>query len=157
MRVLGSTLTRSLGAEEGNALVEFVVLAVALLIPSLYMVLTLGSLQSAVFAADVIARDAARIHAVERDPSTAAARAEEHTDLVLADFGLESASGGDAVQITCSDDPPCATPGGTVTATVHLAVPIPGLGPVLGQDGPVTVSSTRSAPVDVHRGGRGGA
>lgn len=148
--MLGSTLTRSLGAEEGNALVEFVVLAVALLIPSLYMVLTLGSVQSAVFAADVIARDAARIHAVERDPSTAAARTEEHTDLVLADFGLESASGGDAVEITCSDDP-CATPGGTVTATVHLAVPIPGLGPVLGQDGPVTVSSTRSAPVDVHR------
>lgn len=149
--MFGSTLTRSLGVEEGNALVEFVVLAVALLIPSLYMVLTLGSVQSAVFAADVIARDAARIHAVERDPSTAAARTEEHTDLVLADFGLESASGGDAVEITCSDDP-CATPGGTVTATVHLAVPIPGLGPVLGQDGPVTVSSTRSAPVDVHRG-----
>lgn len=148
--MFGSTLTRSLGVEEGNALVEFVVLAVALLIPSLYMVLTLGSVQSAVFAADVIARDAARIHAVERDPSTAAARTEEHTDLVLADFGLESASGGDAVEITCSDDP-CATPGGTVTATVHLAVPIPGLGPVLGQDGPVTVSSTRSAPVDVHR------
>ncbi|MGY5765977.1 hypothetical protein ACXET9_12335 [Brachybacterium sp. DNPG3] len=129
---------------------EFVVLSVALLIPSLYMVLTLGSVQSAVFAADVIARDAARIHAVERDPGRASARTDAHADMILADYGLETAAGADAITISCSDDP-CATAGGTVTATVRLTVPIPGLGPVLGMDGPVTVSAQRSAPVDVHR------
>ena len=51
-----------------NTIVEFVALSAALLIPSLYLVLTLGSVQAAVFAADTIARDAARIHAVAPDP-----------------------------------------------------------------------------------------
>src|SRR5699024_11380150 len=48
---------RQLLREDGNALVEFVVLSAVLLIPALYLVLTLGSVQSAVFAADIIARD----------------------------------------------------------------------------------------------------
>lgn len=137
-----------LAREDGNALVEFVVLGVALLVPSLYLVLTMGSVQSAVFAAEVIARDAARIHAVTTDPTEAAAREHEHVRLVLEDFGLEAT---DPVTITCSDEP-CAAPGGKVTATVAIPVPIPGLGPLLGADGPVTVRSQHTVPVDEHRG-----
>ena len=38
---------RQLLREDGNALVEFVVLSAVLLIPALYLVLTLGSVQSA--------------------------------------------------------------------------------------------------------------
>lgn len=138
---------RHLLREDGNALVEFVVLSVALLIPSLYLVLTLGAVQSAVFAADVIARDSARIHATETDPDRAEARARGHARLVLADFGLATE---DVVQLSCSHDP-CATPGGTVTAQVNIPVPVPGLGPVLGQAGPVSVSATHAAPVDRYR------
>lgn len=133
--------------EDGNALVEFVVLAVALLIPSLYLVLTLGSVQSAVFAADVIARDTARIHATETDPGRAEVRAREHARMILEDFGL---SGDEVAQISCTHDP-CATPGGTVTAEVRLPVPVPGLGPVLGDTGPVSVSAAHAAPVDRYR------
>ena len=122
-------------------------LSVALLIPVLYLVLTLGSLQGAVFAADVIARDAARIHAVQDDPQLAAQQVDAHANLVLEDFGLSSQ---DVVEIGCSEDP-CSTPGGIVTATVRIPVPVPGLGPVLGQDGPVAVTSEHSAPVDRYR------
>ncbi|EWS80827.1 hypothetical protein [Brachybacterium phenoliresistens] len=138
---------RALRGTEGNALIEFVVLAVALLIPTLYLVLTLGSVQAAVFAADVIARDAARIHATETDPVAASGRSSAHARMVLEDFGLEP---GDVVEIRCTEDP-CATPGGTVTASVRIPVPIPGLGPVLGGAGPVAVSSEHIAPVDRYR------
>lgn len=136
-------LTR-LRSQEGNALVEFVVLSAALLIPSLYLVLTLGSVQSAVFAADLIARDTARIHATETDPGRAEARAREHTRMILEDFGLGAQ---DVTQIHCSHDP-CATPGGDVTSVVSIPVPVPGLGPVLGGGGPVSVSAAHAAPVD---------
>lgn len=141
------TAYRRWRAEDGNALVEFVVLAVALLLPALYLVLALGSVQSAVFAADIIARDTARIHAVEQDASRAQQRSGEHTRMILEDFGLAS---GEVVDVGCSHDP-CATPGGTVTVTVRIPVPIPGLGPVLGQNGPVTVSSGHSVQVDQYR------
>lgn len=130
-------------------MVEFVVLSAALLIPSLYLVLTLGSVQAAVFAADTIARDAARIHAVETDQHRADERTHHLTAMVLEDYGLRT---GEMVEISCSKDP-CATSGGTVTAQVRIPVPVPGLGPILGDTGPVAVGAAHAVQVDQHRVG----
>ncbi|WP_240613425.1 hypothetical protein [Brachybacterium endophyticum] len=140
-------LATSLGRDDGNALVEFVALAVILLIPSLYLVLTLGSVQGAVFAADVIARDAARIHATDPDAGRAKDRADAMTRMTLEDHGITSQ---DAVTISCSKHP-CATHGGEVTAEVSVSVPIPGLGPMLGQDGPVHIGAEHVVEVDQFR------
>src|SRR5699024_12514411 len=85
-----------LAAEAGNSLVEFVVLSAALLIPSLFLVLTLGNVHAAVFAADSIARDAARIHATEPDGSTASERSARHSEMILEDHGLPT---GDAIAL----------------------------------------------------------
>ncbi|HLQ81542.1 MAG TPA: hypothetical protein VK122_10655 [Brachybacterium sp.] len=137
----------TLAAEDGNALVEFVVLSAALLIPSLYLVLTLGNVQAAVFAADSIARDVARIHATEPDGSTASERSARHSEMILEDHGLPT---GDVIALHCSHDP-CATPGGTVSVEVRIPVPVPGLGPVLGETGPVTVGSSHAVQVDQYR------
>lgn len=126
-------------------LVEFVALAVVLLIPSLYFVLTLGSVQSAVFAADVIARDASRIHATVEDPQLADARTRAMAAAVLADHGLPAQ---DVVTITCSASP-CLTPGEQVHAHVRIGVGVPGLGPVLG--GPLAVGADHQVRVDEHR------
>lgn len=146
-RALPRRLRDRLHEERGNALVEFVVLAVVLLIPSLYLVLSLGGVQSALFAADEIARDAARIHAVEADPGRAEERVRARADLVLGDHGLAR---GDVVELVCSEDP-CATPGGEVRAQVRIPVPVPGLGPVLGMDGLFTVGSDHLVLVDQYR------
>lgn len=143
----GSSVSGGPAAEDGNTIVEFVVLAAALLIPSLYLVLTLGSVQAAVFAADTIARDAARIHAVETDPDQAAMRTQQHAAMVRADYRLEAA---DVVRISCSEDP-CSTPGGTVRAEVGIPVPVPGLGPILGETGPVAVGASHAVQVDQYR------
>lgn len=148
-RALTDRARARLGAEDGNALVEFVVLSAALLIPSLYLVLTLGSVQAAAFAADSISRDVARIHATEPDPDRAAERSARHTAMILEDHGLAAH---DVVTLRCSADP-CATPGGTVTARVRIPVPVPGLGPVLGENGPVTVGASHAVQVDQYREG----
>lgn len=140
-------LHRQLAREDGNALVEFVALAVILLIPSLYLVLTLGSVQGAVFAADVIARDAARIHATEPDAARAEARTRAMVRMTLEDHGL---SAQDAVTIRCSKQP-CSAPGSEVTADVSIGVAIPGLGPMLGQDGPVHVGAAHVVEADQFR------
>lgn len=143
LRALRSRLAR----EDGNALVEFVALSVILLIPSLYLVLSLGSVQGAVFAADVIARDAARIHATDPDASRAEARTEAMVRMTLEDHGI---SAQDAVTIRCSKDP-CSAPGSEVTAEVSIGVPIPGLGSMLGEAGPVHVGAEHVVEADQFR------
>ncbi|MFC0674577.1 hypothetical protein [Brachybacterium hainanense] len=140
---------RSSRGEEGSAIVEFVVLALALLLPSLYLVLTLGSVQGAVFAADAIARDAARIHASDADPRAAARLSDQRAHLVLEDFGIPARG---VLEISCTADP-CASPGGTVTAHVDVPVQVPGLGPLLGEGGIVTVRGEHAVPVDRYRAG----
>src|SRR5699024_8734536 len=96
------TLEHALKEDEGNAILEFVVLSAALLIPSLYLVLTLGNVQAAVFAADTISRDAARIHAAEPDPERAAQRAAQHTAMVREDHALAREA---VVTLSCSEGP----------------------------------------------------
>lgn len=149
-RLRRSATIDALVAEDGNALVEFVVLSAALLIPCLYLVLTLGNVQAAVFAADTISRDVARIHATESDPGIAAERSARHAALVLEDHGLPA---GDVVTLTCSEDP-CASSGGRIVAQVRIPVPVPGLGPVLGESGPVAVGASHAVQVDQYRAGR---
>ncbi|MDN6399424.1 MAG: hypothetical protein L0K01_03100, partial [Brachybacterium sp.] len=112
-------------------------------------VAVLGNVQAAVFAADSLSRDVARIHATEPDPARAMERTARHTDMILEDHGLPS---GDVVTLHCSEDP-CATPGGTVTAQVRIPVPVPGLGPVLGETGPVSVGASHAVQVDQYRAG----
>lgn len=135
--------------DDGSGLIEFVVLCAVLLIPAMYLVLTLGSVQSAVFAVDALSRDAARIHATE-EPGSAAQRVERLTDFTREDFGLASPL---TVNVHCSADP-CASPGGTVEAVVSVPVPIPGFGPLGGPEGPVEVSARHVVQVDQYWDGQ---
>lgn len=142
-------LRQRLADDRGTAIIEFIVLAVLMLIPTLYLVLTLGSVQGAVFAADVIARDAARIASTEPDPARAEARSRAMVAQTLTDHGID-ADAEDVVTLTCSARP-CASSGATVRADVRLGVQIPGLGPMLGGAGPVSVGASHLAHVDQYR------
>lgn len=142
-------LRSRLRGERGNTVVEFVVLSVVLLIPCLYLVLTLGRVQAAVFAADVVARDVARIHATEPDTERAAARSEALVAQVLADHGLD-ADPSSVVTVTCTADP-CASPGGDVRTEVRIPVGIPGIGALWGIEGPIRVGAEHVAHADEYR------
>lgn len=141
--------------EEGSALVEFVALAVLLLIPLTYLVLTLGQVQAASFAADSIVREVARIHATDSDEARAERRAASATRLILEDAGLD-ADPEDVVTVTC-DEHPCRTAGNTVRVDARITAGLPGIGDRFTV---ATVTSSHALVVDRYilaAGGAGGS
>jgi hypothetical protein len=114
--------------EAGSAVVEFVFLGVMLLVPVVYLVLTVGQLQGGSFAVVGAADQAAKVYVDASSPGEADARAREAARIALADFGFAEEQA--AVEITCSEE--CLTPGSTVTVVVRLEVPLPLIPAVAG-------------------------
>lgn len=140
--------------DEGNAIVEFLGVALLLLVPVVYLVLTLGTLQAGAFAVDGAAREAARAFATAVDDTDGRARADSAVALALADQGLAPDRAPGALRLACSADP-CRTPGASVTVTVEVAVPLPGVPGWLQDVVPlsVPVSATATAAIDAHAAG----
>ncbi|MFK4728211.1 TadE family protein [Agromyces mediolanus] len=134
-------------ADRGSASLEFLGAALLLLVPIVYLVITLGELQAAAFAVDGAARHAARVAVLggEADPRRSA---EAVVDLVLDDFGR---SGDERrVSIDCGGGG-CAAPGTRVRVTVQLDVRLPFAPPVLGLDQMLVVPVEASAVQPVSR------
>ncbi len=108
--------------EEGSAAVEFLAVGVLLLVPLVYLVLTLGRVQAATFAAEAGAREASRVLATTSGDARAAARAEAAVALALADQGFAAQPG--ALVLECAARP-CRTPEAAVAATVRVRVVLP--------------------------------
>lgn len=128
--------------EEGNAIIEFLGVALLLLVPVVYLALTLGRLQAATFAVDGAAREAARAVATATDAAAAERRAIAAVGVALADQGVE-ADPAVATTVTCDGD--CLAPGATVTAHVVADVALPGTAWLQGTvplSVPVTATAT---------------
>lgn len=110
-------------AERGSAVVEFLATTIMLIVPLTYLVLTLGSIQSATFAAESAARDAGRIVSLTEDVDAAIARAALSTEYAFADHGI-AVDGREALRLECSADP-CRTPGERVWVEVSASVRLP--------------------------------
>lgn len=133
--------------ESGNAIVEFVGLSVVLLIPLAYLVLWLGAVQNASYAATAAAAQSARIVAVHGGGADGESRLNAAVTSLAGDYSVQLSRS--SVRISCSEAN-CEEPSGTVRADVSIPVPLPGLGAVgLGQ-APVTVSATHVYPIDPH-------
>lgn len=76
------------GRDDGSAIVEFVWLAVLLMIPLVYVVLCALSVQRAAFAATAAAREAARAYANADSDAEGERRAEQAVALVMHDQGV---------------------------------------------------------------------
>ncbi|MDO5721438.1 MAG: hypothetical protein Q4P06_02710 [Actinomycetaceae bacterium] len=103
--------------EEGEAVVEFLFLTVALIIPIAYFILTVASLQATVFAAESSARESARI--LSRNWASSEL-AEKQVETIFADFGIQPPQ---VLESTCSPQP-CAS-GSLVTVKVETYVEYP--------------------------------
>ena len=135
------------GGDEGSALVEFLALVVLLLIPILYLVLTLGRLQAASFAVEGAARDGARAASKGFDHPAAQARARTVTRFALRDQGFDP---GDAtVTVTC-DRRGCDTPETPVTVDVRSTVALPFIPAFVHGYTSVPVSARHTMLVDRH-------
>ncbi len=133
--------------EAGAALVEFLGTAVLLLVPLVYLVLTVAQVQAGAFAVEGAAREAGRAMVTADSAETGAGRARAAAGIAFADQGFAAADG--SVSLECSADP-CLTPGATVGVRTRLAVPLPFVPEALRGWVPleIPVTATHVATVD---------
>ncbi len=136
--------------ERGSASLEFITVGLILLLPLVYLVLTVAAIQSAAFAVEGAARQAVRVYVQSGSASEAAARAERAIRFALSDAGLDALE--PRVAVNCSPHPAdCLRRLGTVTISVGVTVPMPLVPPVLQLDVPVGVSLQATATEQVSR------
>lgn len=137
--------------ERGSGLVEFAWLAILLLVPLLYIVLTVFEVQRAAFAVSTAARSAGRAFAQAPSEAAARERARVATALALADHDLVAAHR--SLGISCRPSPDnCLSPGAVVLVEVSYEVPLPLVPSVLGKQRPsIHVEAAHTVPYGTHR------
>lgn len=133
-------------SQAGSAIVEFVFLAVLMMVPLFYLVMVLARLQAGAYGVSAAAREAGRAYVTAQVPAQAPSRAESAAGLAFADQGFEKEG---TIKISC-DVAPCLRPDGRVRITATVTVPMPlvpaffsGIVPVR-----IPVSATHVASVD---------
>ena len=146
-------MSRRERSESGTALVEFVWLAILLIVPLLYIVLAAFDTQRAAYAASSAARSAGRAFVTAPDQASGYARAEAAVRLAYRDQGFEAVP---SVQISCRPDPRnCLSPGSVVRAEIRSSVDLPLMPAALGSDTPsIRVDSEHEAPYGTFREAR---
>lgn len=115
--------------DRGSAVVEFLGVSLVLLIPIVYLIITLGRVQSAAFAADGAAREAGRMIAQADTFEAGMDHAALAVELAFADQGLD-VDGASALEVTCEANP-CLSPGAYLHLQVATDVPLPLVPPFL--------------------------
>lgn len=128
--------------DEGNALAEFVFLAVLLMVPLLYVLMTVFQVQAAAFGATEAARQAGRAFALSDSVEAGRLGAASAAALAMQDQGVRDSG---PPEITCAQD--CLTPGSAATAAVRYRVPLRFLGTLFSRSAapaiPVTAVHTQ--------------
>ncbi|AYF99570.1 hypothetical protein D7I47_10905 [Protaetiibacter intestinalis] len=134
----------------GSASLEFITVGVLLLVPLVYLVLTVSALQAAALGVEGAARQASRVFVQEPTLEEARAAAERAVAVTLADYGLQASAA--QVAISCRPDPAdCLARRGFVTVEIATVVPLPLAPPVLTLDVPAGVPVRAVATEQVSR------
>ena len=136
--------------ERGAAVVEFIALAVLMLIPLIYLVMMMARLQAGSFAVSQAAREAGRAFVTAESGSDAAGRAQSAARIAFLDHSFD---GTGRFSIACAATPGVRRAGRVeTTATVRAAPPLP---PARAREpSPMSapVSATHLSTVDRFRG-----
>ena len=137
------------GGDEGNALVEFTYLAVLLMVPLVYVLLTVFQVQRAAFGVTEAVRQAGRAYARADSVEQAEDRAAAAARMALGDQGLRN---GPSPLERCLGGP-CLSPGSRVRVSLTYRVRLPLISRVLGGGGgTIPVTATHVEYVDRYRG-----
>lgn len=141
--------------ETGNAIVEFLGAALLLLLPVMYLALTLGRIQAATFAVEGAAKESARAFVTADSVAQGEARAGVAVSLALADQGFTDVRPADVLSISCSGSR-CLDPGSEVATIVRYDVPLPFVPPGVRSWVPlsVPVEAAHVSSVDRYAGSR---
>ena len=140
-------MSRLRRSDDGNALVEFTYLAVLLMVPLVYVLITVFQVQRAAFGVTEAARQAGRAYVTADTGAQGAVRAQAAADLAMRD----QIPGFGRARVDLSA-PQGLQPGGTVTVRVRHDVTLPVLGGLFGRVEPtIPVRATHVEVVDRFR------
>ena len=135
--------------ERGSASLEFVVIALGVLIPILAVTVSVSDIQRAQFATVQIARQGVRAIALAPTVTAGEKVAKRVAALVQSDLGV---SGTPRLAVSC-EPRPCGTIGSLYRLTVTLRVTLPMIPALPGLDVasrlPVSATATHRAPLPV--------
>jgi hypothetical protein len=136
-------------SDKGSASIEFIVVGVAIILPLIYIAITVLTLNAAQLASHQAAREGARAFVTSISNSSGNQRANIAASQAFADYGLSESD--PEIAITC-DHISCLTPGGSVSIEVTTQVPLPFV-PHWGSIKPLTMPVTARATllVDQYR------
>lgn len=138
---------RRRGEQRGTALVELVWLGILLLVPLLWIVLSVSDVQRGAFGVTAAARAAGRAFALAPDDAAGRRAAEDVARRALADQGLDDAPL--EVTVTCTPYPhDCHAGTSVVTVRVRSSVALPLLPDALGGGAPrFALDATHTLPI----------
>jgi len=129
--------------DSGNAIIEFVFVAVVVLVPLVYLIAAVATVQRTQLAVSDAARNAGRAFATSSNPASAPVRAQAAVRLALADQGLpdDATVRFVAAGAGCAAPPviPVLAPGAVFTVCVSRHVVLPGVPTVLSGRGITSV------------------
>ena len=136
--------------ERGSALVELTWLGLLLLVPLLWIVLSVFEVQRGAFAVSGAARAAGRAYALAPSDEVGQSRAQAAARQALVDQGVGEQPLG--LRVSCAPAGDCHAPGAVITVDVHSRVNVPLLPDVLGGGAPTfALNATHTVPVGQFR------
>ena len=137
--------------QRGTALVEVTWLSILLLVPLVYIVLSVFEVQRSAFAVNAATRAAGRAYALAPSEQEASARARAAAEVALEDQGLRLSDG--AMSLTCDPDPrSCLSPGSVIQVRMRMPVALPLMPDALGGNTPsIRVDAQHSVPYGTFR------
>lgn len=138
--------------EKGSALVELTWLGVLLLVPLVWIVVSVFEVQRGAFATAGASRAAARAFALAGDDAEGRERARAAARRVMVDQGLEDAD--PAVVVSCVPAGDCHAGGAVITVRVGSSVALPLLPDLFGeQRSGFALNSTHTVPIGRYQEG----
>lgn len=137
--------------DQGTALIEVTWLSLLLLVPLLYIVLSVFEVQRSAFAVDAATRAAARAYSLAPSQAEGIARARAAAAVALQDQGLDLAHG--SIGLGCDPAPgDCLAPGSVIHVRMAYPVPLPLVPDALGANTPsIRVQADHSVPYGTFR------
>ena len=138
------------GDERGSAALEFILVGMLLLVPLVYLIVSLGLIQGQSLGAEAGTRHIARALSTAEDADAARESADRILRSVVDEYALDAAS----VRMSMTCHPAgrtCPEAGATMIVTITTDVALPLVPPVLGLDRLATVPIGASAAQKVSR------
>jgi Flp pilus assembly protein TadG len=142
--------------QRGSAVVELAWLGILLVLPVLWIVMSVFQVQRGAFGVSTAARAAARAYSLAPDDATGLVRARQAARVALDDQGVHAV--GPDVRVTCTPYPAdCHQGTSVITVSVHSRVVLPMMPSALGGNRPsFAFDATQTVPIGQFREVSGG-